>query len=149
MLPKRLGAAAGVAALTVSLCGAAQAKETVRALSMFPEPVAYTQSFLQFVDKLNAAGEGVVQIEFVGGPEAIPTFDQAEALRTGVIDMVYGPGSFYGGLVPETDALVGSNVTPMEKRANGGIDLLNQIHQDKLNAYYLGHPTAASSSTST
>jgi TRAP-type C4-dicarboxylate transport system substrate-binding protein len=28
----------------------------------------------------------------------------------------------------------------MEKRANGGIDLLNQIHQDKLNAYYLGHP---------
>ena len=140
MLPKRLGAAAGVAALSGSLFGAAQAAETLRALSMFPEPVAYTQSFLQFVEKLNAAGDGVVQIEFVGGPEAIPTFDQAEALRTGVIDMVYGPGSFYGGLVPETDALVGSNVTPMEKRANGGIDLLNQIHQDKLNAYYLGHP---------
>ena len=28
----------------------------------------------------------------------------------------------------------------MEKRANGGIDLLNQIHQEKMNVYYLGHP---------
>jgi TRAP-type C4-dicarboxylate transport system substrate-binding protein len=139
MLSKSLAAAASVAALSIWAHGAA-AEETLRALSMFPKPVAYTQSFLTFVERLNAAGEGVVQIEFVGGPEAIPTFDQAEALRSGVIDMVYGPGSFYGGLVPETDSLVGSNVTPMDKRANGGIDLLNQIHQDKLNAYYLGHP---------
>ena len=54
--------------------------------------------------------------------------------------MIYGPGSYYAGIVPETDALVGSNLTPMEKRANGGIDLLNQIHQEKMNAYYLGHP---------
>jgi TRAP-type transport system periplasmic protein len=76
----------------------------------------------------------------VGGPEAIPTFDQPEAVRTGVIDMIYGPASYYPGVVPETDALVGSNVTPMEKRANGGIDLLNQIHQEKMNVYLLGHP---------
>jgi TRAP-type C4-dicarboxylate transport system substrate-binding protein len=140
MLAKKLGIAATLVSLSALGTAGASAEEVLRALSMFPQPVAYTQSFLKFVDKLNAAGAGVVQIEFVGGPEAIPTFDQAEALRTGVIDMVYGPGSFYGGLVPETDALVGSNVTPMEKRANGGIDLLNQIHQDKLNAYYLGHP---------
>ncbi|MCE3249045.1 MAG: dctP1, partial [Geminicoccaceae bacterium] len=141
MLAKKLtiAGAAGAALLTLAPAGA-QAEDVLRALSMLPKPVAYTQSFLQFVDRLNAAGEGVVQIEFVGGPEAIPTFDQPEALRTGVIDMIYGPGSFYGGLVPETDALVGSNVTPMEKRANGGLDLLNRIHQEKMNVYYLGHP---------
>jgi TRAP-type transport system periplasmic protein len=140
MLPKRLAALAGVAALSLGTLGAAQAQETLRALSMQPTAVTYTQSFLKFIDKVNAAGEGVVQIEFVGGPEAIPTFDQPEAVRGGVIDMIYGPGSYYPGIVPETDALVGSNVTPMEKRANGGIDLLNEIHQEKMNVYYLGHP---------
>jgi TRAP-type C4-dicarboxylate transport system substrate-binding protein len=100
MPAKKLGTAATLLWIAALGAQSAAAEETLRALSMFPKPVAYTQSFLTFIERLNAAGEGVVQIEFVGGPEAIPTFDQAEALRTGVIDMVYGPGSFYGGLVP-------------------------------------------------
>jgi TRAP-type transport system periplasmic protein len=141
MLPRRFGAAGAAVLMLGGLAVAsAQAQETLRALSMLPKPVAYTQSFLKFIDKVNPAGEGVVRIEFVGGPEAIPTFDQPEAVRTGVIDMIYGPASYYPGIVPETDALVGSNVTPMEKRANGGIDLLNRIHQEKMNVYLLGHP---------
>jgi TRAP-type C4-dicarboxylate transport system substrate-binding protein len=135
MFSVRLGAGALAAAVVLGGLSAAQAQETLRALSMLPKPVAYTQNFLKFIDKVNEAGQGVVQIEFVGGPEAIPTFDQPEAVRSGVIDMIYGPGSYYPGIVPETDALVGSNVTPMEKRANGGIDLLNQIHQEKMNVY--------------
>lgn len=140
MLARALGAGVLVAAVGLGGPGGTQAQETVRALSMLPKPVAYTQSFLKFIDKVNQAGQGVVQIEFVGGPEAIPTFDQPEAVREGVIDMIYGPASYYPGIVPETDALVGSNVSPMDKRANGGIDLLNQIHQEKMNVYYLGHP---------
>jgi TRAP-type C4-dicarboxylate transport system substrate-binding protein len=140
MLSVRFGAGALATAVALGGLGPASAQETLRALSMMPKPVTYTQSFLKFIDKVNAAGQGVVQIEFVGGPEAIPTFDQPEAVRAGVIDMIYGPGSYYPGIVPETDALVGSNVTPMEKRANGGIDLLNRIHQEKMNVYYLGHP---------
>jgi TRAP-type C4-dicarboxylate transport system substrate-binding protein len=140
MISKRLGAGLVAAAVVGHGLGPAAAQETLRALSMQPSAVTYTQSFLKFIDKVNQAGQGVVQIEFVGGPEAIPTFDQPEAVRSGVIDMIYGPGSYYPGLVPETDALVGSNVTPMEKRANGGIDLLNQIHQEKMSVYYLGHP---------
>ena len=80
----------------------ASAQETLRALSMQPAAVTYTQSFLKFIDKVNAAGEGVVRIEYVGGPEAIPTFDQPEAVRGGVIDMIYGPGSYYPGIVPES-----------------------------------------------
>ncbi|HEX6113041.1 MAG TPA: TRAP transporter substrate-binding protein DctP [Geminicoccaceae bacterium] len=140
MISRKLGAGALAAAVASGGLGPASAQETLRALSMQPAAVTYTQSFLKFIDKVNAAGQGVVQIEFVGGPEAIPTFDQPEAVREGVIDMIYGPGSYYAGIVPETDALVGSNVTPMEKRANGGIDLLNQIHQEKMNVYYLGHP---------
>jgi hypothetical protein len=46
-------------------------------------------------------------------------------VRDGVVDMVYTPGSFYGGTLPEKDALVASNLTAIEARENGGIDLIN------------------------
>jgi TRAP-type C4-dicarboxylate transport system substrate-binding protein len=104
----------------------------------FPETLIYTQSFLSFVDMVNERGEGVVQIDVLGGPEAIGMFQQPDAVRDGVVDMVYTPGSFYGGALPEKDALVASNLTAIETRENGGIDLINEIHQEKMGLYYLG-----------
>jgi TRAP-type C4-dicarboxylate transport system substrate-binding protein len=90
------------------------------------------------VDKVNEAGAGVVQIEVRGGPEAIGMFQQPDAVRDGIVDMVYTPGSFYGGSLPEKDALVASNLTAVEARQNGGIDLIDQIHQEKMGLKYLG-----------
>ena len=87
---------------------------------------------------MNAAGEGVVQIEVRGGPEAIGMFQQPDAVRAGVVDMVYTPGSFYAGALPEKDALVTSNLTAVETRENGGIELIDQIHQEKMGVKYLG-----------
>lgn len=128
----------GALAAGLGLGGAAQATETLTAVHAFPTTLIYTQSFLEFVDKVNAAGEGVVQIEVRGGPEAIGMFQQPDAVRDGIVDMVYTPGSFYGGTVPEKDAMVASNLTAVEARMNGGTDLMNQIHQDKMGVYYLG-----------
>lgn len=90
------------------------------------------------MDKVNTAGEGVIQIEVRGGPEAIGMFQQPDAVRSGVVDMVYTPGSFYAGALPEKDALVTSNKVASEVRANGGIELIDQIHQEKMGVKYLG-----------
>ena len=118
--------------------GSALATETITAVHAFPTSLIYTQSFLEFVDKVNAAGEGVVEIEVRGGPEAIGMFQQPDAVRDGVVDMVYTPGSFYGGSLPEKDAMVASNLTGPDARANGGIALLDEIHQEKMGLKYLG-----------
>tara|TARA_R110000787_G_scaffold14940_3_gene45980 strand:- start:3135 stop:4133 length:999 start_codon:yes stop_codon:yes gene_type:complete len=123
---------------TTALAGTAYAQETLTAVHAFPESLIYTKSFLEFVDKVNAAGEGVVQIEVRGGPEAIGMFQQPDAVRSGVVDMVYTPGSFYAGALPEKDALVTSNKVASEVRANGGIELIDQIHQEKMGVKYLG-----------
>ncbi|MBQ0804543.1 MULTISPECIES: TRAP transporter substrate-binding protein DctP [unclassified Sulfitobacter] len=123
---------------TTALTSAAFAQDTITAVHAFPESLIYTKSFLEFVDKVNAAGEGVVQIEVRGGPEAIGMFQQPDAVRDGVVDMVYTPGSFYAGALPEKDALVTSNITGAEARANGGIELIDQIHQEKMGVKYLG-----------
>ena len=128
----------GILAATTLMVGSATAQETLTAVHAFPTSLIYTQSFLSFVDRVNERGEGVVQIDVLGGPEAIGMFQQPDAVRDGIVDMVYTPGSFYGGALPEKDALVASNLTAIEARENGGIDLINQIHQEKMGVYYLG-----------
>jgi len=128
----------GTIAAGVIAASAAHAEDRLTAVHAFPETLIYTKSFLSFVDKVNEAGEGVIQIDVRGGPEAIGMFQQPDAVRDGIVDMVYTPGSFYGGALPEKDALVASNLTAIEARENGGIDLINQIHQDKMGVYYLG-----------
>src|SRR6056297_563392 len=129
---------AGVVAGGALFGAMAHAQQTITAVHAFPETLIYTQSFLAFVDKVNEAGEGVIQIEVRGGPEAIGMFQQPDAVRNGVVDMVYTPGSFYAGALPEKDALVASNLTAIEARENGGIDLIDQIHQEKMGVKYLG-----------
>ncbi|MBR9651327.1 TRAP transporter substrate-binding protein DctP [Thalassovita aquimarina] len=128
----------GLIASCTLIAGAAQAEDTITAVHAFPETLIYTKSFLSFVEKVNEAGEGVVQIEVRGGPEAIGMFQQPDAVRDGIVDMVYTPGSFYGGALPEKDALVASNLTAPEARANGGIEMIDQIHQAKMGVKYLG-----------
>ncbi|MHA6325196.1 TRAP transporter substrate-binding protein DctP [Roseivivax sp. CAU 1753] len=129
----------GTLASALVMAVAASAEEqTITAVHAFPETLIYTQSFLDFVNKVNAAGEGVIQIDVRGGPEAIGMFQQPDAVRNGVVDMVYTPGSFYAGALPEKDALVASNLTAVETRENGGIELIDQIHQEKMGVKYLG-----------
>ena len=67
MFSKKLGAGCWLRRSRRADWSPASAQETLRALSMQPTAVTYTQSFLKFIDKVNAAGQGVVQIEFVGG----------------------------------------------------------------------------------
>jgi TRAP-type C4-dicarboxylate transport system substrate-binding protein len=135
MKPLTLTGLAAAAALTGST---ALAEQTLTAVHAFAPTLVYTQSFLDFVEKVNERGEGVIRIDVRGGPEAIGPFQQADAVRDGVVDMAYVPGSFYAGALPEKDALVTSNRTAREARENGGIDLINEIHQQRMGVYYLG-----------
>jgi TRAP-type C4-dicarboxylate transport system substrate-binding protein len=128
----------GFVASAALIAGMAQAEDRISAVHAFPETLIYTQSFLSFVDKVNAAGAGVIQIDVRGGPEAIGMFQQPDAVRDGIVDMVYTPGSFYGGALPEKDAMVASNLTAVDTRMNGGTELIDQIHQEKMGLKYLG-----------
>ncbi|MEQ5837518.1 TRAP transporter substrate-binding protein DctP [Marinobacter sp. NFXS9] len=113
-------------------------EQVIRAVHAFPTSLIYTQSFLDFVDEVNKAGKGVVQIQVLGGPEAIGLSQQPSAVRNGVVDMAYTAASFYADKLPERDALISSNTNAIYARKSGGIDLLNKIHQEKMGVYYLG-----------
>ncbi len=129
-------AAVGISGLsTVS----AMAEDTIRAVSGFPKPLAFTQSYLGFIEEVNKRGKGVVQINFAGGPEIMPMKQQMDAVRRGVLDMHYGPASVHLGTMSEADAWVGSNVTAAEGRENGGFKLMEEAFSEKLGVKLLAH----------
>ena len=135
---KALGLTAAVGLAATLASGSALAEDRVSAVHAFPGFLVYTKTFLAMVDDINARGEGIVQIQVRGGPEAIGMFQQPQAVRDGVVDMVHTPGSFYGASVPEIDAMVAARVTPMEARANGGAALMDEVHQQRFNVKHLG-----------
>ena len=128
----------GAAALLVSWAPAVSAQEiTLRAVSAFAEGTQFSKNFERFIDKVNKDGKGVVQINYIGGPRAMPPFEVGNAVRTRVVDIANVTGAFYSNLVPESDAFKLLGKPMSEQRKNGTWDYLNQLHNQKLNAWYL------------
>ncbi len=125
--------------LGVGAAGAAKAEEVLSAIGFFPEPLAFTQSYKGFIDLVNERGEGVVRIEYIGGPETIPSIQQADAVARGIADIQYGPASPLLGTIPEADAWVGSTVTAMEARENGGFEIMQEAFRERLGVELLAH----------
>ncbi len=130
---------AGLAALAAALpTTSASAQEvTLRAVTAFAEGTQFSKNFERFIEKVNRDGKGHVQINYIGGPRAMPPFEVGNAVRTRVVDIANVTGAFYTNLMPEADAfkLIGKPMN--EQRRNGTWELINQLHNQKLNAWYL------------
>lgn len=94
--------------------------------------------FEQLMNRVNERGEGILSIDYLGGAEVIKALDQPEAVKNGVVDIVVLPISYYKAIVPEGGASPLSPYTFREEREVGIYDFLRQIHEERLNAYYLG-----------
>jgi len=114
------------------------AEVTLRAATAVPQSSKVAQVFLEYVKLVNERGKGVVQIQYIGGPEVTPPAQQPAALERGLIDILHTPGSFYAGQVKEVDALLASNLSIAEMRKNGAMDMLNTLWRESLNAQVLG-----------
>ncbi|WP_118135881.1 TRAP transporter substrate-binding protein DctP [Oceanicella sp. SM1341] len=135
----KLRAGLAAAALAASAFAGHAEEVTLRAITFTPSQVIYAQHFQTFVDMVNERGEGVVQIQIIGGPEAIPSLRQGEAQQNGVADIFNLPAGLYLNMVPEGEAFSGSNHTPMENRASGALDYINEIYHEKANAHIIAH----------
>src|SRR5687768_12761427 len=107
--------------------GAAAQETTLRLVSAFAENSMYAQRLQAWAQKVNAEGKGVLQINFIGGPRAIPTFEVGNAVKTGVVDMAMSTGAFYTNVMPEADFLKLAQLTVAEQRRNGAFDAINKV----------------------
>jgi TRAP-type C4-dicarboxylate transport system substrate-binding protein len=110
---------------------------TLRAVTSFAEGTQFSRNFERFIAKVNADGKGQVQINYIGGPRAMPPFEVGNAVRTKVVDIANVTGAFYTNLMPEADGLKLISKPMSEQRKNGTWAFIDQLHQQKLNAHYL------------
>jgi len=117
--------------------GASAQEATLRLVSAFAENGIYVQRLLPWVQKFNAEGKGTLQINFIGGPKAIPTFEVGNAVKTGVVDLALSTGAFYTNVMPEADFLKLTQVSIADQRKNGAFDAINKVWNEKGNMQYL------------
>ncbi len=122
-------------ALVLGLChlsGSVSAQEiTLRAANAFQEGTYFARNFEAFIKKVNEEGKGLVRINYIGGPKAIPTFELANAIRTGVVDLGNTTTSYTASIVPEGLSLNYTELSMAELRNSGVIDYLNKMFLQK------------------
>ncbi|MDF1727573.1 MAG: TRAP transporter substrate-binding protein DctP [Sulfitobacter sp.] len=128
--------AATVAGTLMSTAAFAQ-EVTLRGVSAFAGGTTFSRAFESFVERVNETGAGVVQIDYVGGPEAVPTFELGNAVSAGIVDIANNTTAFYTNLLPLGDALHLATNTIQEQRENGCYDKIDALHQDQMNVKYL------------
>jgi len=125
-----------ISSLIFCACGAAA--ETMRAISFIPKNDPVLAMANAWVAEVNGKLGSQLRINYVGGPEVIGRFQQVEALRTGVVDVIFVPTGDYQDQMPASQAFVLSRLTPMEERKSGFYDFMVEEHGKKINARYLG-----------
>ena len=76
-----------LAAATLAAPAAFAQETTLRLVSAFAENGIYVIHLQKWIQQFNSEGKGTLQINFIGGPKAIPTFEAGNAVKSGVVDM--------------------------------------------------------------
>jgi TRAP-type C4-dicarboxylate transport system substrate-binding protein len=128
-------------AVFVNHYGVAKAETvTLKAVTAWPKTASEFKAYTTFTDLVEQMVAkkypGELKIQYIGGPEAVKTPDQVQALQRGMVDIVFTTNAYYVSLLPEVDALKLSFFTPAEERAKGAWSYINQLHE-KIGIYYL------------
>jgi TRAP-type C4-dicarboxylate transport system substrate-binding protein len=125
----------GISALLIADAAAAQ-EVTLKAVTAFTENTTYSRPFERFINRVNEDGKGLLRINYIGGPKALPPFEIGNALKGGVVDIANAAGAFYTNVMPEADAWKLTERPMSELRRNGGYDAMAAIYAQKLNAIF-------------
>lgn len=111
---------------------------TLRAATAQEQGIIQYAGFDAFVEMIEERTDGRIQIENVGGPEAIPGFNQGEAVMNRTIDMTWIPTGYYTELVPESLVSTATDLSYEELLERGSLDYLSETYEEKMNAKILG-----------
>lgn len=110
----------------------------LRGLTAWEEKNLDSQGFHVFKEVIEEASEGRIKVEYAGGPESIPPFNQGDAVSKGVVDFSVISNAYFTDMVPEGLVINYSELTAEEEMANGAWDYLNEIFHKKMNTHMAG-----------
>ena len=109
----------------------------LKAVSFVPLHFVDNTPLRELISRIKQKSNGELVIDFAGAFDVIPVYDQAEAVRKGVVDMSMSFVAVYSKLVPEVQSLTYSEIEPWEERQRGYFDYMVDLHK-KTNLRYLG-----------
>src|SRR5699024_10597401 len=107
------------------------------AISFLPKDHELTSTLHTWVERVEEATDGRIEINWRGGEEVIPVGEQFEALDSGVIDINFTYVGQYQTQLPESLALPLSQITPWEEREIGFYDFMAERHE-MIGVKYIG-----------
>jgi TRAP-type C4-dicarboxylate transport system substrate-binding protein len=109
----------------------------LKAVGFLPTNHALATMTVEWVDRVNEQLRNQINIS-LGGPETIPGMQQPDAVKSGVVDIIFNSTAYATSLFPEGWAFFSSKYTPTEEREPGGFyDFMDGRFQ-KINMKYLG-----------
>ena len=112
--------------------------KTLKAVSFVPKDHPLVDMVHVWVDRVNEQCKDQIKINWVGGPEIVSGFDQAEALRNNMVDIIFTPTAYYAPIMPEGNAFSLSKLSMEEERKPGGFyDFMVERHK-KVGMMYIG-----------
>jgi len=130
-----LGDARGATAQT------AQAPVTLKAVTAWTKGWPFNNMYFEWIKRVNERSGGRLKIDYIGGPEVYPAFEQLDPLKRGVIGSIITSTGYVAGVLPEVNATwLGFGASPAELRAAGLADVLDKIAREKAAVTVLGFP---------
>ena len=102
---------------------------TLTAVQFLPKGNVTMEGFVVFVNMVNEAMKGKLQIEVKGGPEVTSAREQPEAVRSGAVDIAVVPASYYKAIVPVAGAMNLSKLTQFEEDKSGFTKYFQEAHE--------------------
>lgn len=124
---------------SAGISGIALAKPiNLKAVCFLPKNHPIAAMVPVWVDAINTELKDQVEINYVGGPEVIPGMEQADAVKNGVIDIMFNVPAYFTSLLPEGWAFFNSQYSPTEERTPGGFYDFMVGRFERINMMYLG-----------
>ncbi len=110
----------------------------MKAVSFLPKDHRLCAQIPVWINRINEGVKDVLKINWAGGPEVMPPFDQAEAVRKGLFQVGFLPAAYYAGMLPEADAISLSKYDFKKEREKKGVwDYFVERHK-KINMMLIG-----------
>lgn len=136
-----LGLAVAGTLATLAPTTAAAQEVTLKAVTAWSRNFTFNDQYFEWIKRVNANGKGKIRIDYVGGPEVYPSFEQLEPLKRGVFSTVITSTAYVAGALPELNATwFGFGATPSELRAVGLVAALDKVTREKHGVTVLGLP---------
>ncbi|HEY7610499.1 MAG TPA: TRAP transporter substrate-binding protein DctP [Alphaproteobacteria bacterium] len=138
---RRTMTAAALAAAALLLPQAAAAEVALKAVSAWGKNFTFVDMYVEWMKRVNEKGKGKVKIDYIGGPEVYPSFEQLEPLKRGVFATMITSTAYIAGALPESNATwFGFGATPAELRQAGLVAAIDKITREKAGVMLLGMP---------